>query len=648
MSLVNLTGGMDELDDVLAGCLRCGCFQPEMASHSTDSARGFQAVEGENPYTPVLANLLKLASDLNLEFAAAESPEKKPDLQEIREYLSSLEKKTENLTRQSRDLRESVAQHEQALIQLKHLAGLNVSFDEIFACRYVKVRFGRLPADSYAKLPYYEDKTFFFFDFDHDKDYYWGVYFAPVGGIAMIDDIFSSLYFERMRVPDYAHGTPEIASANIHSVLDYEKRDLERVARELAALRESEKQRLSQSYAALKFYQTVCDLRRYAAALNGRFYLTGFVPKREEERFQKLFEALPGVECTVKPQDADPSLSPPVKLKNNRFAAPFEQFVNMYSLPSYRDIDPTNIFAFTYTLLFGIMFGDLGQGFLLVLLGLVLAGWKKMNFGRIIIRLGASSMIFGTLYGSVFGFEELLDPVYEAMGISFLPLKVFDNDVTNLLLLGAIAIGAALICLSISINIFVGFRARDYRRAVFGNNGIAGLVLYLSAVFMVADMMLFHTGICGAAYVVCLIVLPLLLIFFSGPLSELMARRSAKPEQSAGEFFIENFFDLFDYVLSYLSNSMSFLRVGGFILSHAGMMTVVMSLADMAGNPSSFGGALGYGLVVALGNLFVMALEGLIVGIQCLRLEFYEMFSRHFEGNGKPFAPVTVPYGADR
>ena len=206
-------------------------------------------------------------------------------------------------------------------------------------------------------------------------------------------------------------------------------------------------------------------------------------------------------------------------------------------------MDPTNLFAITYTLLFGIMFGDLGQGLLLVLAGLALAKWKKMNFGRIGIRLGVSSMIFGALYGSVFGFEELLDPLYEAMGISFLPIKVFDNAMTNWLLIGAIVIGVVLICVSIGINIIVGLRQRDYQRAVFGHNGFAGLIFYLAAAFMVVNMMALNTDICGPLYVIFLIVLPLLLIFFSGPLSKLAARRKARPDQKIGEFIIENFFE---------------------------------------------------------------------------------------------------------
>ena len=88
-------------------------------------------------------------------------------------------------------------------------------------------------------------------------------------------------------------------------------------------------------------------------------------------------------------------------------------------------------------------------------------------------------------------------------------------------------------------------------------------------------------------------------------------------------------------VLSFFSNTMSFLRVGGFVLSHAGMMAVVFTLSEMVSGAAS-------PIVIVAGNLFVIGMEGLIVGIQVLRLEFYELFSRYFDGDGKPFVPAAV------
>ena len=134
------------------------------------------------------------------------------------------------------------------------------------------------------------------------------------------------------------------------------------------------------------------------------------------------------------------------------------------------------------------------------------------------------------------------------------------------------------------------------------------------------------------------VILPIFCIFFAAPLSKAVKGRKDFMPKNLGEYIAENFFEMFEYALSYLSNSMSFLRVGGFILSHAGMMSVVMTLSEMTSNPVV------NPIIVICGNLFVMALEGLIVGIQVLRLEFYEMFSRFYEGNGTAYAPIQVSY----
>lgn len=638
MSLVNLVGNMVDLDETLINCLKCGYFHQEMAINSSEVAHGFTLLEGDNPYYPMLNDIIKLSDDLKIQYKKIKFDFNSFDIDDTKEYIKEVNQSVFELVQKQKSLKESIYQHEQAVIQIEHLAGLNISFDEIFACKYVKVRFGRLPYDSFEKLNYYDDKTFFFFPFDHNDEYYWGIYFAPATKITVIDDIFSSLYFERLRVPDYAHGTPEIAKNNIDIILKKEKEELEQINKEINLIKEKNEKELNRLFCLLKFAHKTYDLRKYVATVNNRFYILGFIPKAYEETFNELFNDLKSVSCTFRPYDADPTLTPPVKLKNSKFSAPFESFVKMYSLPSHNDIDPTSLVAITYTLLFGIMFGDLGQGLVFALLGFFLSKVKKVNLGKIMSRIGFSSAFFGFLYGSVFGYEELLDPFYHSVfGLVSKPIHVFETNTTNALLGGAIGIGAVLIVISISINIYLGFKTKNYERAIFGHNGIAGLTLYASVGVAAVSSIMFDKKIINTPYVLIFIVLPILMIFFREPLSRIMKKQKDIMPKGIGEFIIENFFELFEYLLSYLSNSMSFLRVGGFILSHAGMMAVVMSLSEMAGSTAS-------PIVVVIGNIFVMCLEGLIVGIQVLRLEFYEIFSRNFEGNGKAFEPVSVTY----
>ena len=138
-------------------------------------------------------------------------------------------------------------------------------------------------------------------------------------------------------------------------------------------------------------------------------------------------------------------------------------------------------------------------------------------------------------------------------------------------------------------------------------------------------------------YIVLVIALPLLVIFFREVLGGLVEKRPDWKPESWGGFIMQNFFEVFEFLLSYASNTISFLRVGAFVLVHVGMMTVVFTLADMTTGVF-------YVLVVAIGNVVIMAMEGLLVGIQALRLEFYEMFSRFFDGAGRPFKPIRLPF----
>ena len=209
------------------------------------------------------------------------------------------------------------------------------------------------------------------------------------------------------------------------------------------------------------------------------------------------------------PPDADASCEPPTVLKNNFLTRPFTMLVEMYGLPEYKGYNPTAFVAITYTLLFGIMFGDLGQGLLIVLGGLALKKKLGAKISGLVTRLGISSMIFGTLYGSFFGYEELLDPVFENIGLDFLPLKVFKQ--TNFILITAVAIGVALIVISMILNIYIGFKNKDYEKAIFGCNGIAGLVFYSSVAAGLVGTLMFDVKVMSTPFVIFLIVIPLVL-----------------------------------------------------------------------------------------------------------------------------------------
>lgn len=643
MELVNIVGPMQALDETLKKCCDSGCFHMESAAASSDN-KGQKLLSEKNPYQSTLKELATLAGNLNIELKETEYFGCELETAEdFSEFCRKIRESYVNLAEDKQKAMQIVSERKAAEKQLAHLEGLHEDFDKIFACKHVAVRVGKLPVDSREKLEYYKDKDFFFVPFDCDKNFCWGMYFCPNKDKNMVDDMFKSLYFERVMIPDFVSGNPQEAYDKLNAEIQEKEKLVQEIDEKLEKIKSENEEKIRVAFTKLKFKNDIFELRKNVGVVKNRFYIKGFVPKKKKKDLDNLFANLENVSVMFMPPDADVSCTPPTVLKNSWFTRPFGMMVEMYGLPDYNGFNPTSFVAITYALLFGIMFGDLGQGFVVFLLGLILGKKMSKQIGGIFTRVGLSSMIFGTLYGSVFGFEELLDPVFESLGIDFLPLKVFKQ--TNFILFTAVGIGVALIIISMLINIYIGFKQKDYEKAVFGCNGIAGLIFYSSIMVGVAGTMLLDLKIMSPAFVILLIVIPGICIFCRVPFSiavkykEFRLSEDTEEKMTIGNFIVENFFEMFEFVLSYVSNTMSFLRVGGFVLSHAGMMLVVMTLME------SFG-KIGQPIVLIFGNAFVMVMEGMIVAIQIIRLEFYEIFSRFYEGNGKPFEPVGVKFSS--
>ncbi len=635
MELVNIAGLTKDLDDVLVTLSECGCFHMESASKIAGKKVGFTTLKEDNPYKPILKQLNDISVQSGRKFRSDDfSDIENESLSKIEQYIINVRQKLDDIKTEAKLADEKLSVHEQAMYQVDHLTGMTVDFQQIFSCENVKVRLGRLPVDSFGKLEYYDDKPFYFAHFSVEKEYYWGMYFVPASHSEEVDEIFDSLYFERTHIPDFVKGNSQQASEELHKMVDEDKKLIEDCRKKYNDYLDKESERLGKIFSRLKSQHDNFDLRNKAAIVNDKFYIVGFIPKSETERFMGLFEGYDSVSVVLQPADANGKLEPPIKLKNNKFSQPFSMFVEMYGLPSYNGINPTAFVAVTYTLLFGIMFGDLGQGLVLAIAGALLWKFKKFALGPILTRIGISGAFFGLLYGSVFGYEELLDPVYEALGITFLPFKIMNNVTT--ILIGAIALGVLIMFISILINIVMGIKNKQLEEALFGNNGIAGLVFFGSILIgAVAELLGVH--IMNAVYVIVLIILPLIAMFLREPLACWVKGKKYHMEGGISDFIASNFFEVFEFLLGYATNTLSFIRIGGFVLSHASMMLVVMALSEQVSAAAS-------PIVVILGNVFVMGIEGLLVGIQTLRLEFYEIFSRFYSGDGKPFEPVKINY----
>ena len=359
--------------------------------------------------------------------------------------------------------------------------------------------------------------------------------------------------------------------------------------------------------------------------------LIGWVPESKVTDFKALLQSVGKIDVDFSEPDEVSRLKPPTKLKNGFLFRPFQFFVEIYGVPDYNELDPTAFVAITYTILYGIMFADLGQGIILALAGFLMWKIKKMALGKILIPCGIFGALFGLVFGSVFGDEEMLNPMYRALGFSEKPIDVMSSATT--LLAFSVGIGIFLLLIAMLFGVVANFKRKDTGAAIFSSGGIAGFLLY-SGILVLAASILLKLNIPTAAIIIPLIVLPIISMLLSQPLSSLVASRGFRVD-SVGDYILETVFELIEVLLSMFSNTVSFLRVGAFVLIHAGMMLAFTSLSAIVG------GGVGGTILMIFGNAFVIVLEGLLVGIQVLRLEFYEMFSHFYEGNGQKFTPLS-------
>lgn len=638
MKLVSIIGHLNSLDSVVRVCGKSGIFQPDDAMTFFSDTTGFSSIKEENPYDEPLSQLESAVVRIGGKLKLTNLPETM-NRAELTAYVNDFSQKVAELTRKRSELSARQESLSKDIEQFQHFKGLDIDLDDILHCQTIKVRFGRLPKESFEKLRSYNENPYvLFFPGASDTEYYWGVYFAPLEYASEVDRIFSSLYFERLRIPS-AEGTPEEIVAHLEEEQKEAAAQAEALHKELTDFWQAESAHCIQVYSRLKQLDYYFDVRRYAARYNDKFILAGWIPANKEKSFSRALESIDAIEYSFERPDADTHHTPPVSLHNAGVFKPFEFFVDMYGLPRYNEIDPTAFVAITFTILFGIMFGDLGQGILLSIIGFLMWKFKKMPIGKILVPCGISAAVFGVVFGSVFGFEHVLDPFYHAVfGLEEKPIEVMNPSMTVNIILGAVFIGLALILIAMLLNIYSSFRRRDYESAIFGPNGIAGFVFFASLVTGFGGQLMFGWKLLSAPYVLCLIVLPILLIFLREPLGKLVAREPDWKPEKWGEFIVQNFFELFEMMLTYLSNTMSFLRVGAFVLVHAGMMMAVFAIAGLFG-------PFGYTVAVIIGNALVMAMEALLVSIQVMRLEFYEMFSRYYNGDGRAFHPLSLEDG---
>lgn len=635
MKFINISGPRNDIDRVTDLYLSRYEIQLESALSELKTVDNLRPFVELNPYRDALARAEQFVGYLS--DPETIEPDLSLGLDDIFELIRStgeqyqqLEEKKEGWNKKS----EALQARQNVIEPFRPLDG---DLDKILHYKYIAYRFGKIPIEQYQKLQKYlmHDLSAIFVEGQRDDSYLYGAYFVSPGEAQKVDAVFRSLHFEKITIPDTCIGTPEEACRALAKEIREIQQKIEEIDQEAARMFAKKAPQLIAARNRLSELAHNFDVRKMAARMEDQkedyYILCGWMAEDDVDRFIEEVKDDDKVFVVVEEDRNSYFGEPPVKLDNPKLFKPFEMFVNMYGLPTHDEIDPTVFVGITYSFIFGVMFGDVGQGLLLVIAGSLIYHFKRVPLAGVIACAGIFSTIFGFLFGSIFGFEDIIEPLW-LRPIEHMTTLPFIGKL-NTVFIVSVAFGMVLILIAMLLHIFNALRAHDTESAWFDANGVAGFVFYLS---LSATIVLFMTGhpTPASAVLVVMFGIPLLLILLKEPITRRLQKRTDKMEESTAMFLTQGFFELFETLLSYFSNTLSFVRIGAFAVSHAAMMEVVLMLAGAeAGSPNW--------IVVILGNLFVCGMEGLIVGIQVLRLEYYEMFSRFYKGSGRAFDPYT-------
>ena len=607
-------------------------FHPENTIKTLAEVEKLLPLDASNPYADQLAKACEVARSLGIQPDYRDFSKAELELNGVSAYISGLSSHIAEMDAELAENKKIVEGKSAAIKQLSHFESFDVILNSLFTMRYQKFRFGRIPIATFKEC--FEKikarQGVYFIESGRSGRWVYGAYFALPTDFKETYELIEAYGFERIRID--VDGNVESTVEEVFQRLKNEVKDAEKRIEELVEERETlknlEQEKLLLSYSWLRFISDSINTNTCAGRREGRFYILGWIPTEKQEEYVKECEEYSGFGCFLTPSEEMETIDPPVKLKKGFISSIYEPFVEMFGLPGKGELDPRLFMAFTYTLLFGIMFGDVGQGLVLAVLGLLLWRLKNLSLGRIIALCGLSATAFGFVYGSIFGSEEIIHG-----------FKVLEGNNTMSILMITVGVGMVLISVCMILNMITGIRQKDVKKIFFSPNGLAGLVMYDGLAGGMMLQIVKGTNVFTTPFILLAIVLPLLLIFAGSPLSKLLTHQEDWKPESVGMFFVEGFFELFETMLAYLSNTLSFLRVGAFAISHAGMMMVVYLLSQGADGGYSIGGLI-------FGNILITGLEAVLVCIQVMRLHYYEMFGRFYESGGVKFSPKTVNYKA--
>lgn len=634
MVMLSVVGRLENMEDILFEVLQSGTLDMVDAMTQLSENSNIYSLEDNVEMVVDLNNLApfpinndvrqrtqdakKLVDYFNIDNLNLSDFDRNEDIltsyQELMDRLGPMQKEYDDILKRL----ENIAMFEENLALFENV---DVDLSKIKDLKYFSTRFGRLEKSARVRLKSsYENLLALIFHTGsfEDEEVYMITYPNEVS--EEIDRVLKSLHWIDVPILDYAKGTPRETLQEFREEEEALHRRLREIEEERDQIYNDDRDKVRKILAHILFLGRVEEAKEKMAVSKKYFLMTGWTDEAGIEEVRRRTEKYPDVVLTVQEEDtAAKGITPPTKLSNPKFFKPFELLVRMYGIPQYNEIDPTVFVGITYLLLFGAMFGDVGQGLIFILIGWLVSKKKQKDMGGLLMRMGGASTIFGFLYGSVFGNEEIIDALW---------MRPFQN--IDQVLAIAIGFGVVLLVLAYGMNFANAIKNKDIARGLFGEHGLFGFLVFVMLLLMILDVAGVVT-IVPMGVAVAILILSILLMVFKKPIMAKVQKTDVQYEGGKSGYFIESSFSMIELLISTLSGIVSFIRVGAFAINHVGLFMAFHTMAQMA--PHNIGGV----IILILGNILIIGLEGLIVFIQGLRLEYYELFSRYYSGSGREF-----------
>ncbi len=559
-----------------------------------------------------------------------------------------------DLEKRMKEVTDEVYKIRDAYKEAMAFSNLQVSYSELEHLSFLALRIGKIPAESFEDLKDSLEGSAVVVKLGDDASHI--LVASSKKGRFALDSELKRHNFVELKVPADFKGVPESALKGLAEKKAESEANLAELNTEKVNFAETHKPIFQRLMGCFAIAVQIESVTRSLESTELVYRITGWIPSSETENYMKGLDELTEGRIAIRayePYEVPSVMSGkeqvPVKLKHGKFVKSFERMIFSYGSPMYGSIDPTPFVAVFFTLLFGIMFGDCGQGLVFLIAGILMAckvikvgGWNK--FAPIFMAIGISSSLMGLLTGEFFGTETVLEPFAEWVTGFFgtphapiLKLMPSADPKSIYVMFGvfgvAVAIGFVINTCGLILNIINNFSRRRFAEAIFGKNGIAGAVFFWYVIALVLRIVLAKHSI--ALYDILIIAVTLFFAAFAEPFERAMSGEKTLFENGFGTYVISGVVEIIEVISGYLSNTISFVRVGAFALSHAVLNFTILTLTNMCGGQGSVGGI----IVLIAGNALIIVLEGMIVAIQVIRLQYYEFFSKFFHETGREFKP---------